>query len=176
MGEELVKRAQRGDEDAFTEIIHTHKKLLYHVAYRYLHNEHDALEAIQETTFKAYRSIGKLKDPSLAKAWLLRILTNYCLNEVRKKKRMIHDEWLIENEEGLSDEFDLNERIVLKEKVLNLKKNLQKVIFLKYYQGFTTKEIAQILDRPESTIKTWVYKALKQLRMQLEREGAADGR
>ncbi|MCF6408928.1 sigma-70 family RNA polymerase sigma factor [Pseudalkalibacillus salsuginis] len=173
--EELVKKAKKGDEDAFMEIIYTHKKLLYHIAFRYFQNEHDALEAIQETTYRAYRSIRKLKDPSSAKSWLLKILTNYCLNEIRKKKRTITNGWFLEKEE-ITGELDLNVSIDLKNRIFDLKRNLQKVILLKYYQGFTTKEIAQILDKPESTIKTWVYKGLKQLRQQMEKEGAADER
>ncbi|WP_169865130.1 sigma-70 family RNA polymerase sigma factor [Sutcliffiella halmapala] len=174
--EELIKKAQRGDEDAFTEIIYTYKNLMYHVAFTYFHNEHDALEAIQETTYRAYSSIRKLKDPAAAKSWLLRILSNYCLNELRKKKRFVQGGLPLQLEEPLFEKIDLSDSIFLKETIMKLKKNLQQVIFLKYFQGFTTKEIAEILDKPESTIKTWIYKALKQLRLQMEREGIADGR
>lgn len=176
MEEELVRKAQNGDEDAFTEIIYMHKSLLYHVAFKYFHNEHDALEAIQETTYRAYGSIRRLQDRKAVKPWLLRILTNYCLNELRKKKRVIQGDWAFEQKEPLLEEVNLDDSIMLKEKVMHLKKNLQNVILLKYYHGFTTKEIAEILEKPESTIKTWVYKALKQLRLQMEKEGIANGR
>lgn len=174
MIEEVVQNAQKGDDEAFGQLMMHYKKDLYVVAFRYFHNECDALEAIQETTYRAYKSIRKLNDPSTVKAWLIRILANYCLNEIRKRKRLVHTDWLLDQEEEVP--LDWNDRYTLKENILRLKKDLQQVILLKYYQGYTIKEVSEILDKPESTIKTWLYKALKQMRHNMEREGVTDGK
>ncbi|MCF6138415.1 sigma-70 family RNA polymerase sigma factor [Pseudalkalibacillus berkeleyi] len=174
MNDEIVRKAQKGDDEAFGQLIMHYKNDLYAVAFRYFHNEIDALEAIQETTYRAYKSIKKLKDTSVVKPWLIRILANYCLNEIRKRKRLVHSDWLLDQEEEVP--IDWNDRLNLQENIFQLKRDLQQVILLKYYQGYTIKEVSNILDKPESTIKTWLYKALKQMRHNMEKEGVTDGK
>lgn len=174
MNDEIVRKARKGDEEAFSQMIKYYKQDLYAIAFHYFHNEHDALEAVQETTYRAYRSIRKLKDTSVVKSWIIRILVNYCLNELRKNKRIIYGDWFFEQEEEVP--VDWNDRYVLKENIYKLKKNIQQVIFLKYYQGYTIHEISKIMDKPESTIKTWLYKGLDQLRRNMEKEGVTDGK
>ncbi|WLD92525.1 sigma-70 family RNA polymerase sigma factor [Alkalihalobacillus sp. AL-G] len=175
MDEDIVRKAQKGDEQAFFLIIQLYKNDLYRVAYRYFRNEHDSLEAIQETTFRAYKSIHKVKEPAKVKSWLIQITSNYCLNEIRKRKRLVYSDWIIEQ----SDEaigMDVDETLFLESHIFQLKKNLQKVILLKYFQGLTLKEISFTLNKPEGTVKTWLYKALKELRKRMEKEGVVDER
>lgn len=176
MDEDIVRKAQRGDEQAFFHVIQTFKDDLYRVAFRYFHDEHDSLEAIQETTFRAYKSIHQVKEPEKIKSWLLQIISNYCLNEIRKRKRLVFSDWMIEKsvEDGLTMEVD--DSLFLEDHIFHLKKNLQKVILLKFYQGLTLKEISHTLNKPEGTIKTWLYKALKELRIRMEKEGVVDER
>ncbi len=174
MDDRIIKLARKGDEEAFSQFIKFYKKDLYVVAYRFYHNEHDALEAIQETTYRAYKSIRQLREASSAKAWLTRILANYCLNEIRKNKKLVQEEWHFDQEEKAP--LDWVDRHTVKEHIFKLKKNTQKVIILKYFQDYTIKEISNILNKPESTIKTWLYKGLNQMRANMEKEGVTDGR
>ncbi|WP_275887781.1 sigma-70 family RNA polymerase sigma factor [Bacillus sp. P14.5] len=86
--EVLVKKASKGDGEAFYQLMKIYKMQLYRIALSYFRNDQDALEAIQETTFRAYKGIGKLKKPSYFSTWLVRILLNYCNDELRKKKEL----------------------------------------------------------------------------------------
>jgi RNA polymerase sigma-70 factor (TIGR02954 family) len=162
----LLVRAQKGDDEAFFQLISLHKEQLYKIAYSYLKRETEALEAIQEVTFRAYKGVKKLKQVSYFKTWLIRIMINYCIDERRKRKRLI----FAEKEVATSDE-DSSTNIVVQDAVYQLKANYQKVIVLKYYQDLTVPQIASVLEKPEGTIKTWVHKALKQLKDILEKDG-----
>jgi RNA polymerase sigma-70 factor (ECF subfamily) len=80
---------------------------MYKIAYSYFGNEQDALEAIQETTCRAYNNFHKLKQPQYFKTWLIRILINYCIDE---KKRMKKSTLLIEDTIVQQDD-DINRRL-----------------------------------------------------------------
>ena len=84
METQTIVSAIRGDAEAFTELMNLHKHQLYRIAFRYLNSEQDALEAIQETTFRAYKSIKKLKEPEYFQTWLIRILINACNDELKR--------------------------------------------------------------------------------------------
>ena len=64
-----------------------HQSRLYRIAYAYLHNEDDALEVIQESTYRAYRNLKKLKQPNYFETWLIRILLNCCADERKRQGR-----------------------------------------------------------------------------------------
>ncbi|MDF2927145.1 MAG: polymerase, sigma-24 subunit, subfamily [Paenibacillaceae bacterium] len=175
----LAVAAREGDAEAFTILMREHKQQLYKMAYRYLGSEADALEAIQETTCRAYLRIGRLKEPRYFSTWLFRILINYCLDERKKRERRLRHgippelQAASEAQSSLSGESE-NRRLrsmVIDEAVGELEEHYQTVIQLKYYHDLTITEIARTLERPEGTIKTWLNKALKGLRARLDKEG-----
>lgn len=173
----LALAAQKGDADALTRLIQEHKLQLYRMAYRYLGNEADALEALQEVACRACLRIGKLKEPQYFSTWLFRILINYCLDERKKRERRQRQQApmnadAIRIAEGNQDSEDSRLRkMMIETAVEQLEGNYQTVIQLKYYHDMTILEIARTLERPEGTIKTWLNKALKGLRTRLEKEG-----
>lgn len=164
----LIKRARKGDEEAFFKFMQMHKEQLYKTALIYLKSEQDALEAIQGVTFRAYKSIKKMKKPQYAKTWLIRIMIFYCLDELKWRKRVV----MKEADPGVVD-HDPSLRMSLDESIAKLESQLQTVIILKYFHDLTLPEIASVLERPEGTVKTWLHKGLKKLRNQLEREEGA---
>lgn len=103
-GKSLVKRAIKGDEEAFLELMHSYQEALYRTAISYVKNEEDALEAVQEVTYRAYRSIKTVKEPAYFKTWLIRIMMNYCLDVLKRSNREIVEESLI-NRTGVSEDF-----------------------------------------------------------------------
>ena len=82
---ELVEEAQRGSDKAFEELINIYKEYLYKMSFLYVKNEHDALDIYQETVYKAYINIRKLKNSRFFKTWITKIL----INNVKLKQR--HD-------------------------------------------------------------------------------------
>ncbi|MFX3631276.1 MAG: sigma-70 family RNA polymerase sigma factor [Candidatus Pristimantibacillus sp.] len=170
--ERLVLAAKRGDDDAFYSLITLHEGKMYKIAYTYLKNETDALEAVQEATCRAYVQIRKLKEPNYFGSWLIRILMNYCADEVKRRSRR-NSGWqaAAREQQSTSEETALLEKVLLESAVEQLDANYQKVIQLKYYHDLTITEIARTLEKPEGTIKTWLHKALGGLRKQLKKEG-----
>lgn len=86
----LLKKAKKGDDGAFYELMQIHKIQLLKIALSYLRNEDDALEALQEVTFRAYQAVKKVKQPEYFSTWLIRIMLNYCHDQFKKKNRLVY--------------------------------------------------------------------------------------
>lgn len=166
--EETVRAAQQGDAGAFQQLLSADRHRLYSIAYAYLKNETDALEAIQETTCRAYMRLGKLKEPRYFHTWFIRILINYCIDEQKRKRKMLP---LFQLPEPLAADLALDDKLRLEMAIDQLAPNLRHIIILKYYEDMTLTEIASLLEKPEGTVKTWLNKALKELRNIFRKEG-----
>ncbi len=162
--EELLKKAKKGDDGAFYELMQMHKVQLLKIALSYLRNEEEALEALQEVTFRAYQSIKKVKQPEYFSTWLIRIMLNYCHDQHKKKKKVTYTNL----DENISEIVDYSNGLVIEEALQKIDSDCREVIVLKYYHDLRIKDIAEILEKPESTIKTWLYKGLGALRQQLD--------
>lgn len=172
--EELALAAKRGDDEAFYALITLHKDKMYRIAYTYMKNEAEALEAVQEATCRAYVQLRKLREPSYFGSWLIRILMNNCADELKRRARRNGGARSAATAKELQTtigESALLEKVLLESAVEQLDTNYQNVIKLKYYHDLTITEIARTLKKPEGTIKTWLHKALSGLRQRLEKDG-----
>ncbi|QPC47625.1 sigma-70 family RNA polymerase sigma factor [Mangrovibacillus cuniculi] len=163
----LIKQAKSGNNQAFEQVMRLHQTRLYKIAFTYFHNEHDAIEAVQETTYRAYKQIKKLRDPAHISAWLTRILFNYCHDEFRKRQKLVVTEKV--NGEAQVDDNSISYDI--RSAVLSLEEPYKHVITLRYFHDLPVEEIAYIMDRPKGTIKTWIRKGLSTLKGELTEEG-----
>lgn len=162
----LVKKAQRGDAEAFIALIEECKMTLRRVAYGYLGNDEDVADAIQDTILAAYEHLDTLKRGEHFKTWLVRILINNCTKTWRQKKRNAS----LENEQtvGHTESIDRGKADVeFKELLLSLPEDSRAIFQLYYGEQFTTKEIAVILDMNENTIKSRLHRGKEQLRVEL---------
>jgi RNA polymerase sigma-70 factor (ECF subfamily) len=167
---EIVKAARKGDDESFYQLIDTHKDRLFRIAYAYLHNEQDTLEAIQETTFRAYVKLRALRKPEYFRTWLIRILINYCNDELKRRRRQSAQaaDARITEDEDLTEHHV--ERIRLEGALDSLEPKLKQIVILKYFEDLTIREIAKVLRRPDNTVKTWLYKALVSLNRHMRKE------
>ena len=85
----LVKRAQRGDDQAFVELIEENKQAMYKVAVGILKNDFDAADAIQQSILTCYEKLKELKKAQYFKTWLIRILINNCNQMLREQKKVV---------------------------------------------------------------------------------------
>ena len=153
---EIAKKAIQRDEQAFLQLMQMHKAALYRTAYAFLKNEHDAIEAMQEVTFRAYQKIHTVKEPNYIKTWLVRIMINYCQTQLKKNKRFLSSDFLQEQR------YDENSSYLdIEEAISTLSEKEQQLIYMKYYQDSKIKEIAEIESIPEGTVKSRLHKALK---------------
>lgn len=168
----LVLRAKNGDDQAFLDLMGRARRTMLRVALAYLHNEDAALEAIQETTCRAYAKLPSLKQPTFFKTWLVRILMNVCADEQKRRKRLRPvEKW----PEAAASDAGHGEAMKFEEAVAGLAPKWKQVVVLKYAEDMTISDIAKLLGHPEGTVKAWLNRALAQLRRELGKEGTLDG-
>lgn len=153
------------DKKEFVQKVEGIKKQLYKTAYLYLGSEASALEAVDETVYKALKGIKKLRQPEYFNTWMTRILINECKKELKRLKKVTPKEQL-ELEETHYD-YDT---LPLKEAVGKLPINLREVVILRYFSGYTLTETAEALGIPQGTVVTRQRKALQLLRLELGEE------
>lgn len=164
---ELARRAARGNREAFAQLAEGVKTGLYAAAWAKMSNEADALEAVDETIYKAYRSIRRLREPRYFKTWITRILINTCNGMLKKRRREVPTADL--REESSRDGLD---GIAMKDAVKMLPGELRDVIALRFFSDMTVRDTARVLGLPEGTVKTRQRRALTLLRVELEEENA----
>lgn len=171
----VVRKAIKGDTAAFTQLMEDRKENLYRIAYSYVKNQADALDIVSETVYKAYLNIRKVKKPQYFNTWLTRILINNAINQLKKQQRVVYmgEKEALDNVQQAADIPSFYER----EQVLDLYRAIDRldadhktVVILKYFQDFTFDEIAQVLEWPSGTVKTYLYRALKSLNVDLGEE------
>jgi RNA polymerase sigma-70 factor (ECF subfamily) len=168
----LVQDFLGGNHQAFNKLIGRWQDRIHHFAYRYFANNDDAAEITQKTFIKAYQKLNTLEDAGKFGSWLYRIANNLCLDELKRvgRKRSTSLEALktapqSEIERAADSALMRNEAIVLLHKALLQLPNEQRmVVIMKEYEGLTFREIAEILDESENTIKSRLYYGLRALR------------
>ncbi|ALS80346.1 sigma-70 family RNA polymerase sigma factor [Planococcus sp. ANT_H30] len=165
----VARKAIQGEEEAFIALMHMHKEALLRTALAFLKNEHAALEALQETTYRAFKKIHTLKEPAYAKTWLIRIMINYCQDQLKRGKRFVLSEKNLD-----LPVLDNLAQIELQEALSTLSPTEQQLIYMKYFQDVKIKDIAAIEKIPEGTVKSRLHKTLRTLRRYLEDKGEID--
>ena len=157
MDEKIIKSAIAGNETAILQLLDFHEDALYRTAYAYLKNEHDALDAIQELTYRTLKKLHTVEEPQYVRTWLMRVLLNIC-HDMNKKQKDVSFIDTLEGESSLETDIEILqilEGLPLRER---------EVIYLKYFQGMQNNEIAKVQNIPEGTVKSRVHSALKRLR------------
>lgn len=171
--EAAVKKARKGDDEAFEAIIDYFKEDLYKIAFAYVKNEEEALDIISETIYAAYMNLKKLKKPQFFKTWLTRILINAAAARLRRSSKIIYtDEYekIDGTDQMRENEFDIAKSIDLYNAIDKLSIKYKNIIILKYFEDMTIAQISQCLNYPEGTIKVYLRRALKKLKIQLKEE------
>jgi RNA polymerase sigma factor (sigma-70 family) len=164
--EELAEAAIKGDEEAFLQRVELDKHQMYGISYSYMRNEADALEALQETVCRIWAKRRGLREPKFFTTWSIRILIRVCMDTRKKQTRERPTEAIAQQYgNGMKvDDVDAAARLDMAAQVKLLPANYRMVITLKYYRDMTITEIAELLEKPDGTIRTWLNKGLKCLR------------
>ncbi len=166
---QLIMKAKKGNGAAFLELIQDKKEHLYRIAYCYVKNEQDALDIVSEAVTKAFSSLHGLKKPEYFHTWLTRILINAAIDYQRKIKPLIPITQEIHDTPS-PESVDKEEVMDLYQAIDQLEGRLKSIIILKYLEDKTITEIAELLKMPVGTVKTYLNRALKQLRLDLKEE------
>jgi RNA polymerase sigma-70 factor (ECF subfamily) len=158
----MMKSLSRTDRE-IADIYSRHVKTIYRICYTYMKNPADTEDVVQETFIKLMKSGGAFENEEHEKAWLIRTATNLCIDNLKhwwRKRENLED---YENTLG-TDDFQLDYTL---EAVINLPDKYKTVVYLYYYDGYTSVEISRILSKPQSTIRNYLHEARNVLRTKL---------
>jgi RNA polymerase sigma-70 factor (ECF subfamily) len=163
---DLVEAAQRGNQAAFVDLIHTHGDRLFRVAHRILRDIDRAEDALQDALVIAWRDLPSLRDPDRFDGWVHRVLTNVCIEHARRERRRAANLRVLTFEvsavpdslSGIADRDQLERafgRLVPEERA---------ILVLRYYLGYEPTEIAEVLDAPAGTVRSRLHHATRAMR------------
>jgi RNA polymerase sigma-70 factor (ECF subfamily) len=177
--EELLESCRRGDVAAFERLYGMHGERMKSVALNLLRRESDAEDAVQETFLKVYRGAASFRGGAALSTWIYRILVNTCYDLLRRKKRRPED--ALEPVSGgehpaagsAADDHPL--RLAIEQSLGRLAPRQKTVFLLAAVEGFSHREIAQIMDVSEGASRTLLFEAKRRLQELLGDSAAATG-
>ena len=183
--DELIREAQRGERSSFDALVRRYDQSVLRLALHMLGNEQDAQDVHQDAFIKAYRHLGNFRFECSFYTWLYRIVTNLCLDQLRRRKSRREDPATVLDAGG--DELDLManvtddramanpgrelDRKVMGERIAAALDKLtprERTVFeLKHYQGLKLRTIGEMLSTTEETAKNTLFRATRKLRLNL---------
>ena len=164
---------QPSKEELFIDLIDICKENLYKIAFSYLKNEQNSLDAVSETIYKAYKNIDKLKNREFFNTWIIKILINSCKSVLKNNKVIYIDEYdktKKDNFDILETDFKLSINLDLYNAIDKLNDKFKSIIILKYLEDMTIIQISEVLNLPEGTVKVYLRRALGVLKIELGEE------
>ena len=162
--EELVLHAKKGCRDSFAELVRRYSDSLMFVMRGYTSNMDDAEDLVQETFVKTYRNLQKYQDKYKFSTWLFTIGRNLAINHYHRVKRIQKVEEISEQERFVGKtENDKHASIGLWTLAENLSPDYYHVLWLKYSEDMSIKEISKVMGKSQVNIKVLLYRARKAL-------------
>lgn len=181
---EVIKRLQKGDNDAFDEVYQYYHKQVYYLAMQYFHDEEKAKDIVQDTFLTIHKYIHNLIAPEAFYVWMKKINYTCCVKKYTKEKKdssffsndyesqEIEHMKFTNNATTVEDEVfykDLKDAII--DILSNMDKDFRVVGYLRFFEELSTKEIAQILDIPMGTVSSRINRIKAKLKGELEKRG-----
>lgn len=182
----LLARAREGDKNAQGKVVQLWYKRIYNFGYKFFFDHDLAMEVAQKTFISMHRNLESLQDLARFKSWLYTIAVNYCREELRKRKSLraisLNDlqpgereesyRWeesgsRHENPERQMRHSELSD--LLQKCLLQLSEEQREVVIMKEYEGLKFREIADVLNVSENTVKSRMYYGLDGLKKILEK-------
>src|SRR5438132_2958122 len=178
----LIREAQHGNRAAFEELVRHYDNAVLRLALHLTGSEHDAQDIYQEAFLKAYKNVGSFRFECSFYTWIYRIVTNLCLDHLRKKQVRKEDAPVATDAEG--EQYDVLERVPDGRAAANPERDLmrrelgtritsaldrltprERMVFeLKHYHGLKLRTVGEILHTTEETAKNTLFRATQKLR------------
>jgi RNA polymerase sigma-70 factor (ECF subfamily) len=181
----LIREAQKGDQRAFEELIRQYDSAVLRLALHLTGSPDDAQDIYQEAFLKAYKSVGNFRFECSFYTWIYRIVTNLCLDHLRKRQVRKEDSAVVTDSDGES--FDMLDQVADVRSGASPEKDLmrrelgnriahalekltprERMVFeMKHYQGLKLRTIGEILNTTEETAKNTLFRGTQKLRAAL---------
>jgi RNA polymerase sigma-70 factor, ECF subfamily len=176
LDEQIVTLCQRGRQDGFARLLLAYQERVYRRAYSFVHNRDDALDLTQDVFLRVIRSIRSFTPGRPLWPWLQRITTNAALNFLRNRPALLSLDGAETLPEPAGGEDPLEAAVTawtsqqLNQALANLPPLLRMAVILRHHEGLSYEEVAQAMEVPLGTVKTYLFRARKTLRLELSRE------
>ena len=154
----------------FAQAFQSKKEKYYRIAYSFVKNEHDALDIVGEAAYRGLKNLRAVKSPETLDTWITRIVINAAIDLIRGRAR------LVICEDAVLETAAVPERDLVPEDSLDLFQALDALserdrtcVILRYFEEYTFPEISAVLQEPEPTVKSRLYRALRKMRAFLEK-------
>lgn len=173
----IIARVLGGDTDAFEALVTEYEKNVYNLALKMTGNTEDAADLSQETFIKAFHSLGSFRGDSKFSVWLYRIVSNVCLDFLRRRSRRQTVSLSMEDEDGEETQLDIPDerqtpelllekrmtREAVRRGLAQLPPEPRQILLLREIQGLSYEEIASVLGIESGTVKSRIFRARKKL-------------
>ncbi len=180
-----IRRVLSGDTNAFEALVSEYETNAYRLALRTLGSAEDAEDVTQEAFLKAYRSLESFRLDSSFSVWLYRIVSNLCLDLLRRRQRRPESSLSVEDDEGEESELEVPDESLSPEKLLEQKltreavqrglaalpDDYRQILLLRELEGLSYEEIGAALSLEAGTVKSRIFRARKKLCAFLLRDG-----
>lgn len=180
----LIKAAQGGDQDAFAQLVRAYDQSVLRLAMNLLRSPEDAQDVYQEAFLRVYRNLHHFRFDCSFHTWLYRIVTNLCLDQMRKRKVRKEEPTVVATSEGNVDRTDSwaeqradgdpqrtlfsgQLRRKIKEVLAELTPRERMVFEMRHYQGLRLRNIGEILGTSEEAAKNCLFRANQKMRSAL---------
>lgn len=173
----LVQKILAGNQRAFGELIRNYQNLVGHLVFRMISNEYDREDICQDIFLKVYQNLTNFKFESKLSTWIARITYNTCLNFLEKKKVSLFDDMTPEEmslddlsgsaplPDNLTVQQDISQR--LQKEIRKLPLHYRTILTLYHLDEMNYREIGEITEMPEGTVKNYLFRARKILKERL---------
>ena len=179
---ELVERILNGDRKAFLAFIDRYERLVKHVVYRMVDDDRDREELCQDVFVRAHRYLDGFRFESKLSTWLARIARNTCLNHLEKKEVPLYADEAPSpdgdtpdartalnrvpdpNENVAESAVDRQRRDVVRRGIESLSEHYRTALTLYHLEGMSVSQISEVMENPEGTVKSHLYRGRKKLK------------
>lgn len=183
--QQLVEQVIAGNREAFLELIERYERLVKHVVFRMVKDDRDREELCQDVFMKVYRYLDGFRFESKLSTWIARIARNTCLNHLEKKDLLLYADHApspddespdmreamarvpSEDESPREETQAMEVRDFIHEEIQHLPEHYRTALTLYHLDGMSVKQIADVMDNPEGTVKSHLYRARKKLKDRL---------
>ena len=160
----LVSSAKFGNAEAFGELYEIYAKDMFRFAYYYLGSVSMAEDCVSECVCIAFQKLPSLRKTSAFKSWLFKILHNCCNSALREKISSENNvEYSTISDLSVSDN-DNDEKLTLRQTLAQLSDEEREIVILHYCHGYTSKEIGEILDMKDATVRSKIMRSGEKMR------------
>jgi RNA polymerase sigma-70 factor (ECF subfamily) len=171
----LVRRCLRGDAEAIQQLVGRFQSDVYGLCVRLLHHRHDAEDVTQEVFLRIFRSLSGWDPSRPLKPWIMGIAVNRCRTWLTQRTRRPELANYLQDVVTAQPTDDSAELLTeIRDALAELRLEYRTVFVLFHEQGQPYEEIAEVLDRPIGTIKTWLHRARLEILDRLRRRGMVD--